>query len=60
MIMTIQETSKYLGINEFTTYRLVKNGKIPAEKNEDGKWLVCKNNIDGLFEVALKIHKSES
>ena len=60
MTMTIQETSKYLGINEFTTYRLVKKGQIPAEKNEDGKWLVNKNNIDGLFEVALRTHKSKS
>ena len=59
MEMTIQETSKYLGINEFTTYRLVKNGKIPAEKNENGKWLVYKNSIDGLFEIALKTHNSK-
>ena len=57
MIMTIQETSKYLGINEFTTYRLVKSGKIPAEKNGEGKWLIYKNNIDGLFEMALKSHE---
>ena len=54
--MTIQETSKYLGLNEFTTYRLVKNGKIPAKKQEDGQWLVDKNNIDGLFETAMKSH----
>ena len=60
MTMTIQETSKYLGLNEFTTYRLVKDGKIPAEKNEDGKWLVQKNNIDGLFEMALKTHQTKS
>tara|TARA_B100000700_G_C14868112_1_gene772056 strand:+ start:738 stop:920 length:183 start_codon:yes stop_codon:yes gene_type:complete len=59
MTMTIQETSKYLGLNEFTTYRLVKDGKIPAEKNEDGKWLVQKNNIDGLFEMALKSHQTK-
>ena len=38
MTMTIQETSKYLGLNEYTTYRLVKDGKIPAEKNEEGKY----------------------
>lgn len=57
--MTIQETSKYLGLNEFTTYRLVKDGKIPAEKNEDGKWLVQKNNIDGLFEMALRSHQTK-
>jgi len=57
MTMTIQETSKYLGINEFTTYRLVKSGKIPAEKNGEGKWLIYKNNIDGLFEMALKSHE---
>ena len=56
MTMTIQETSKYLGLNEFTTYRLVKNGKIPAEKYDDGKWLIKKNNIDGLFDKALKNH----
>ena len=60
MTMTIQEISEYLGINEFTTYRLVKNGKIPAEKNENGKWLIKKNNIDGLFEIALETHKSIS
>jgi len=59
MAMTIQETSKYLGLNEFTTYRLVKDGKIPAEKNEDGKWLVQKNNIDGLFEMALRSHQTK-
>ena len=59
MTMTIQETSKYLGLNEFTTYRLVKDGKIPAEKNEDGKWLVQKNNIDGLFEMALRSHQTK-
>jgi len=59
MTMTIQETSKYLGLNEFTTYRLVKCGKIPAEKNEDGKWLVQKNNIDGLFEMALRSHQTK-
>ncbi len=59
MTMTIQETSKYLGLNEFTTYRLVKDGKIPAEKNEDGKWLVQKNNIDVLFEMALKSHQTK-
>ena len=36
--MTIQEISEYLGLNEFTTYRLVKNGKIPAKKKENGKF----------------------
>tara|TARA_B100001123_G_C15246737_1_gene1001225 strand:- start:74 stop:256 length:183 start_codon:yes stop_codon:yes gene_type:complete len=60
MTMTIQQTSKYLGLNEFTTYRLVKNGKIPAVKSEDGKWLVHKNNIDRLFEFALKTHHSKN
>ena len=59
MTMTIQETSKYLGLNEFTTYRLVKDGKIPAEKNEDGKWLVQKNNIDGLKKKAQKEHQTK-
>ena len=57
--MTIQETSQYLGLNEFTTYRLVKNGKIPAKKKEDGRWLVDKNNIDGLFDHAMKFNKSK-
>ena len=60
MKMTIQETSRYLGLNEFTTYRLVKNGKIPAEKNDEGKWSVNKNNIDGLFEDALKFHQTKN
>ena len=60
MTMTIQETSKYLGLNEYTTYRLVKDGKIPAEKNDEGKWLVCRNNIEGLFEFALKTHNSKN
>ena len=58
MTMTIQETSKYLGLNEFTTYRLVKNGKIPAVKKEDGQWLVDKNKINGLFDIAMETHKS--
>ena len=60
MTMTIQETSKYLGLNEYTTYRLVKDGKIPAEKNDEGKWLVCRNNIEILFEYALKTHNSNN
>ena len=58
MTMTIQETSKYLGLNEFTTYRLVKNGKIPAVKKEDGQWLVDKNKINGLFDIAMETYKS--
>ena len=57
MIMTIQETSKYLGLNAFTTYRLVKNGKIPAVKKEDGKWMIEKNNIDRLFEISMETLK---
>lgn len=60
MTMTIQETSKYLGLNEYTTYRLVKDGKIPAKKNDEGKWLVCRNNIESLFEFALKTHNSKN
>ena len=56
--MTIQETSKYLGLNAFTTYRLVKNGKILAVKKEDGKWMVDKNNIDRLFETSMETLKS--
>ena len=55
--MTIQETSKYLGLNEFTTYRLVKIGKIPAVKKEDGQWVVDKNKINGLFDIAMKSQK---
>jgi excisionase family DNA binding protein len=60
MTMTIQETSNYLELNEFTTYRLVKSGKIPAEKNDDGKWIILKNNIDGLFNDAFKFHHTKS
>ena len=56
--MTIQETSKYLVLNAFTTYRLVKNGKIPAVKKEDGKWMIDKNNIDRLFETSMETLKS--
>ena len=56
--MTIKETSKYLGLNAFTTYRLVKNGKIIAVKKEDGKWMVDKNNIDRLFETSMETLKS--
>ena len=52
--MTIQEISEYLGLNEFTTYRLVKSGKIPAEKKDNGKWFIEKINIDGLFNSAMK------
>ena len=58
--MTIQETSNYLGLNEFTNYRLVKSGKIPAEKNDDGKWIILKNNINGLFDDAFNFHHTKS
>jgi excisionase family DNA binding protein len=58
--MTIQEISEYLGLNEFTTYRLVKNGKIPAKKKENGKWQIEKTNIDGLFESAMKTVKNRN
>jgi len=57
MKMTIQQTSEYLGLNEFTTYRLVKSGKIPAKKKDNGKWFIEKNKIDGLFDSAMKLVK---
>ena len=56
--MTIKQTSQYLGLNEFTTYRLVKNGTIPAVKKETGKWLISKDDIDNFFELAIKSNKN--
>ena len=58
MKLTIKEISEYLGINEFTTYRLVKNGKLPAKKS-DGQWIVEKKIIDNLFDLAMKNYKTE-
>ena len=58
MTLTIREISKYLGLNEFTTYRLVKNGKLPAKKS-DGQWVVEKKLIDNLFDLALDEYRND-
>ena len=58
MTLTIRQISKYLGLNEFTTYRLVKNGKLPARKSE-GQWVVEKKTIDNLFEQAMDDYKTD-
>lgn len=58
MTLTIRQISKYLGLNEFTTYRLVKSGKLSARKN-DGKWVVEKKTIDNLFERAMDDYKTD-
>ncbi len=44
-IMTIDEVALYLKLHIKTTYRLVKNGKIPGFKI-GGSWRFNKNEID--------------
>lgn len=43
--MTIDEVALYLKLHIKTTYRLVKNGKIPGFKI-GGSWRFNKNEID--------------
>jgi len=57
-VLTIKEASEFLGVNTFSLYRWVKQGKIPARKVSAKKWLLSKtvllNFLAGGFDIPLK------
>ena len=64
-VLTIKEASEFLGVNTFSLYRWVKQGKIPARKVSAKKWLLSKtvllNFLAGGFTIPLeKLDKSFS
>ncbi len=44
VILSIQETADFFSIPCKGVYRLIRAGKIPAYKDDEGKW--CINRID--------------
>ena len=54
-LLTIQEVARYLNVNRFTVYRLIRQKKIPAFK-VGGQWRLKQEMID----VSLAEHSTMS
>ena len=48
-ILTLKQTAKYLQLSERSIYKLIKQGKIPANKILN-KWRFDKREIDKIFK----------
>jgi Helix-turn-helix domain len=51
MHLTLSQAAKHVGINKATLSRYIKQGKISAEKQEDGSYHIDPSELDRLREL---------
>ena len=45
-ILSIQETANFFSVAYLTVYRLIRKGKLPAWKDEEGNWCVARKDLE--------------
>ena len=55
-LLTVQEVAKYLRINQYTVYHMMKNGKLKGFKL-DRRWRIYKSSLKTLIDKAPKFTK---
>jgi len=54
LTLTVEEAWRLLGISRATAYTLVQQGRLPAIRISDRRWIVPKKAIDELLASAKK------
>jgi len=54
LTLTVEEAGRLLGISRATAYTLVQQGRLPAIRISDRRWIVPKKAIDELLASAKK------
>jgi excisionase family DNA binding protein len=44
-ILSIQETADFFSVAYLTVYRLIRMGKLPAWKDDEGNWCIARSDL---------------
>ena len=54
LTMTVEEVARALGLSRATAYTLVQQGRLPAIRISDRRWIIPKKAIEQLLASAKK------
>ncbi|MDR2924273.1 MAG: excisionase family DNA-binding protein [Treponema sp.] len=44
-ILSIRETANFFSVSYLTVYRLIFSGRLPAWKDDEGRWCVARSDL---------------